>query len=90
MLILCLAFFSQKVSLVKSKIWPFLKQSLAFFSYKLLATLTRRCVLRPARRFAEDGHIQSWALEVFLNYFNNKKMIFCNIYQVNLLGVGFF
>ena len=28
-----------KVYLVKSKIWPFLKQSLAFFSYKLLATL---------------------------------------------------
>ena len=28
-----------KVYLVKSKIWPFLKQSLAFFSHNLLATL---------------------------------------------------
>ena len=33
--------FFQKVYLIKSKIWPFLKQSLAFFSYKLLATLVR-------------------------------------------------
>ena len=31
--------FFPKVCLVKSKIWPFLQQSLAFFSYKLLATL---------------------------------------------------
>ena len=33
------ALFFPKVYLVKSKFWPFLKLSLAFFSYKLLATL---------------------------------------------------
>ena len=33
--------FFQKVYLVESKIWPFLKQSLAFFAYKLLATLAQ-------------------------------------------------
>ena len=31
--------FFPTVYLVKSKIWPFLKQCLAFFSHKLLATL---------------------------------------------------
>ena len=32
-----------------------------------------------------------WPLEVFLNFFNNKKMIFCLFYHFNLicLGVGF-
>ena len=33
---------------------------------------------------------QSWALSVFLNFFNNKKMIFCNFYQFKLTGSGFF
>ena len=32
---------------------------------------------------------QSWALSVFLNFFN-KKMIVCIFYQVNLIGSGFF
>ena len=36
--------FFPKVYLVKSKIWPFLKQNLAFFIYNLLATLTQESI----------------------------------------------
>ena len=35
-----------KAYLVKSKIWQFLKQSLAFFSYNLLANLSLSAALR--------------------------------------------
>ena len=28
---------------------------------------------------------QSWALSVFFNFFNNKKLFFCIFYQVNNL-----
>ena len=43
--------FFLNVFLVKSKIWPFLKQFLAFFSYKLLASLVTNhaCVERASR-----------------------------------------
>ena len=34
--------------------------------------------------------VQSWARSVFFNYFNNKKLIFCIFYQVNLTGSGIF
>ena len=33
---------------------------------------------------------QSWALEVFFIFFNNKKGFFFIFYQVNLTGSGFF
>ena len=46
-------------------------------------------------RFKHSGgcatsNLQSWALSVFFNVFNNKKMIFCLFYQVNLTGSGLF
>ena len=46
-----------------------------------------QCAPRGPRVYAEP---QSWALEVFLNFFNNKKIIFCIFYQVNLTGSGLF
>ena len=33
---------------------------------------------------------QSWALEVFFNFFNNKKWFFCIFYQANLTRSGLF
>ena len=33
--------------------------------------------------------IQSWALEVFLNFFNNKKLFFAFLIKLIWLGVGF-
>ena len=45
--------FSPKVYLVKSKIWAFLEQSLAFLSYKLLATLRRRTQTRISNAAAQ-------------------------------------
>ena len=55
-------FFPKVINLVKSKIWPFLKQSLAFFSCNLLATLPRAPVIFRCRRDAEvhrprPGHV---------------------------------
>ena len=40
--------------------------------------------------YSECGWVQSWALEVFLNFFNNNKLFFKIFYQVNLTGSGFF
>ena len=36
------------------------------------------------------GQTQSWALPVFLNFFNNKKRFFVIFYQVDLTGSGLF
>ena len=33
---------------------------------------------------------QSWALSVFLRFFNNKKLFVCNFYKVNVTGSGLF
>ena len=36
------------------------------------------------------AYLQSWALSVFFNAFNNKKLFFAFFYQVNLTGRGLF
>ena len=36
------------------------------------------------------GRVQSWALAVFLNFFNYKKGNFCIFYQINLTTSGLF
>ena len=39
----------------------------------------------PRLIFVGTRVTQSWALEVFFNFFNNKKLFFCIFYQVNNL-----
>ena len=38
------------------------------------------------RFFSVVPKVQSWALEVFFNFYNNKKWFFCIVYQVNNLA----
>ena len=35
------------------------------------------------------SHTQGWALSVFLNFFNNKKLFFAFFIKIIRLGVGF-
>ena len=52
----------------------------SYFDLKSVGPHNARYVMLPG---------QSWALEVFLNFFNNKKRFFAFVIKLIWLGVGF-
>ena len=67
----CCCFFASR----KKKCWP----------HFWMDTLHAQLHMDNTHTSGRYNAGQSWALEVFLNLFNNKKLFFCIFYQVNNL-----